>query len=74
MNILVTGGAGYIGSVVVEDTLRAGHTTVVYDNLSKGHREMVAPDALFVEGDLLDRELLESCGGSDNAIGYGNSN
>ncbi len=59
MNILVTGGAGYIGSVVVEETLRAGHKTVVFDNLVKGHREMVAPDAVFVEGDLLDRPLLE---------------
>lgn len=58
MNILVTGGAGYIGSVVVEETLNAGHKTVVYDNLVKGHREMVAPDAVFVEGDLLDGELL----------------
>jgi len=59
MNILVTGGAGYIGSVVVEETLRAGHKTVVYDNLVKGHREMVAEDAVFVEGDLLDRDKLE---------------
>ena len=59
MNILVTGGAGYIGSVVVEETLRAGHQTVVYDNLVKGHREMVADDAVFVEGDLLDRDKLE---------------
>ena len=58
MNILVTGGAGYIGSVVVEETLHAGHNTVVYDNLVKGHREMVPPKAVFVEGDLLDRELL----------------
>ncbi|MEO6333828.1 MAG: UDP-glucose 4-epimerase GalE [Pyrinomonadaceae bacterium] len=58
MNILVTGGAGYIGSVVVEETLRAGHKTVVYDNLAKGHREMVAPEAAFVKGDLLDRPLL----------------
>jgi UDP-glucose 4-epimerase len=58
MNILVTGGAGYIGSVVVEETLRAGHKTVVYDNLVKGHREMVAEDAVFVEGDLVDREKL----------------
>ena len=59
MNILVTGGAGYIGSVVVEETLRGGHSTVVYDNLVKGHREMVAPGAVFLEGDLLDRPLLE---------------
>ena len=59
MNILVTGGAGYIGSVVVEETLRAGHRTIVYDNLVKGHREMVDAAALFIEGDLLDRPLLE---------------
>ncbi|HUR98808.1 MAG TPA: UDP-glucose 4-epimerase GalE, partial [Pyrinomonadaceae bacterium] len=36
-----------------------GHATVVYDNLVKGHREMIAPGAVFVEGDLLDRPLLE---------------
>ena len=59
MNVLITGGAGYIGSVVVEETLRSGHRTIVYDNLVKGHREMVDPSAKFVEGDLLDRPLLE---------------
>lgn len=58
MNILVTGGAGYIGSVVVEQCIRSGHKTVVFDNLEKGHREFVDPAAMFVEGDLLDRELL----------------
>lgn len=58
MNILVTGGAGYIGSVVVEETLRSGHKTVVIDNLSKGHREMVADAAVFVKGDLADRGLV----------------
>jgi len=59
MNILVTGGAGYIGSVVVEECLRDGHKTVVYDNLVKGHREAVAPEAEFVKGDLLNGELLK---------------
>lgn len=58
MNILVTGGAGYIGSVVVEECLRDGHKTFVYDNLVKGHREIVAPEAIFIEGDLLDGDLL----------------
>jgi UDP-glucose 4-epimerase len=58
MKILVTGGAGYIGSVVVERLLRGGITPVVYDNLSKGHREAVAPGALLVEGDLADRDCL----------------
>ena len=60
MNILVTGGAGYIGSVVVEECLRGGHKTVVFDNLIKGHRESVAPEAKFVEGDLRDGELLKT--------------
>ncbi|MEP7213647.1 MAG: UDP-glucose 4-epimerase GalE [Acidobacteriota bacterium] len=59
MNVLVTGGAGYIGSVVVEECLRAGHQTAVIDNLVKGHRDMVAPDARFVEGDLNDAALLK---------------
>ena len=59
MNILVTGGAGYIGSVVVEETLRAGHETIVFDNLVKGHREMVAPEAKLVEGDLVDTAAIE---------------
>ncbi|CAN5314931.1 UDP-glucose 4-epimerase GalE [soil metagenome] len=58
MNILVTGGAGYIGSVVVEELVENGHTVVVYDNLSKGHREAVDERAEFVLGDLHDRDLL----------------
>ncbi len=58
MNILVTGGAGYIGSVVVEELTENGHSVVVYDNLSKGHREAVDPRAEFVFGDLHDRDLL----------------
>ena len=59
MRILVTGGAGYIGSVVVEELLAQGETTVVYDNLSKGHRESVAQGAAFIQGELLDSERLE---------------
>ena len=54
MNILVTGGAGYIGSVVVEELVRDGHEVTVYDNLSKGHRESVPAAVDFVEGELLD--------------------
>ena len=60
MNILVTGGAGYIGSVVVEELIKDGNTVVVLDNLSKGHREAVHIEASFVEGDIRDRELVES--------------
>ena len=58
--MLVTGGAGYIGSVVVEECIKAGHKTLVFDNLVKGHREAVHPDATFVEGDLHDTALLRS--------------
>jgi UDP-glucose 4-epimerase len=58
MKILVTGGAGYIGSVVVERLLEAGHVPVVYDNLSRGHREAVSPGAAFVKGELSDRAEL----------------
>jgi UDP-glucose 4-epimerase len=59
MRVLITGGAGYIGSVVVEELLARGHAAVVYDNLSKGHRESVAPGAKFILGDLVDRTTLE---------------
>ena len=58
MRVLVTGGAGYIGSVVTEELLKDGHEAVVYDSLYKGHREAVAPEATFVEADLMDGETL----------------
>jgi len=56
--VLVTGGAGYIGSVAVEQLLDKGHEVVVYDNLIKGHQPAVDPRARFVEGDLADAALL----------------
>ncbi|HEY6840359.1 MAG TPA: NAD-dependent epimerase/dehydratase family protein, partial [Chthoniobacterales bacterium] len=55
MKILVTGGAGYIGSAVVEQLVAKGESVVVFDNLSQGHRAAVHPDAVFVEGDLANR-------------------
>src|SRR5436853_233759 len=58
MRVLVTGGAGYIGSVVTEELVRDGHDVVVYDNLVKGHRSAVVEQATFVEGDLLDNLAL----------------
>lgn len=58
MKVLVTGGAGYIGSVVSEQLVNDGHEVVVYDNLSKGHRDAVVEGARFVEGDLLDADKL----------------
>src|SRR5215212_743789 len=58
MRVLVTGGAGYIGSVLVEELLRDGHAVTVYDSLYKGHRGAVHPDATFVQGDLRDAATL----------------
>src|SRR5687767_14098245 len=52
MRVLVTGGAGYIGSVVAEQLLAEGDEVVVYDNLSTGHAEAVPPGARFVLADL----------------------
>ncbi len=57
MQILVTGGAGYIGSHTAKALARAGHEPIVLDNLSEGHRWAVKWGRL-VEGDLADRELL----------------
>jgi UDP-glucose 4-epimerase len=58
LNVLVTGGAGYIGSAVVEELLADQHTPIVYDNLVAGHVEAVPPGVVFVRGDLFDGELL----------------
>jgi UDP-glucose 4-epimerase len=60
MRVLVTGGAGYIGSVITDQLITDGHTVVVYDNLSKGHAYAVAADATFVEADLLADDTLRS--------------
>jgi UDP-glucose 4-epimerase len=58
MRILVTGGAGYIGSVVTEELIKDGHDVVVYDSLYKGHREAVVEGAAFVHADLADAARL----------------
>jgi UDP-glucose 4-epimerase len=58
MRVLVTGGAGYIGSVVAEELIADGHGVVVYDNLSKGHRTATPAGADFVRGELTDTENL----------------
>lgn len=60
MKILVTGGAGYIGSIVVEQLIQAGESAVVFDNLYQGHRAAVHPEAVFVEGDLADRAAIDA--------------
>ncbi len=60
MKVLVTGGAGYIGSHAVRQLMRAGHEPVVFDNLSKGHIEAIKGIPFF-KGDLLDKDALQRC-------------
>ena len=57
-SVLVTGGAGYIGSVTVERLAQAGHRVVVLDNLSKGHRAAMHEGVPLVVGDIGDREFV----------------
>lgn len=58
MKVLVTGGAGYIGSITSAELLKAGHEVVVFDSLYQGHREAVPSGAAFVEGDLRDADAV----------------
>ncbi len=58
MNVFVTGGAGYIGSICVEEMLNAGHAVTVFDNLTEGHRSAVDARARFVAGDLADQAAV----------------
>ena len=60
MRVLVTGGAGYIGSVVADHLLRAGHTVTVLDNLVMGWREAVPAGAEFVQADTGDEAALDA--------------
>ena len=60
MKILVTGGAGYIGSVATAELIVAGHDVVVVDNLYQGHREAVHSDAQFIHGDLADMDAVKN--------------
>ena len=58
MNILVTGGAGYIGSATAEALVKAGHSVTVYDSLITGHRAAVPEGASFIQADLADSTVL----------------
>ena len=58
MRVVVTGGAGYIGSIVTEALLESGHDVLVLDNLCKGHRDSVHVGAAFVELDLREQHRL----------------
>jgi UDP-glucose 4-epimerase len=58
MRVLVTGGAGYIGSVITDQLVEQGHDVVVYDNFTKGHRDAVNGSATLIDADLLDERAL----------------
>ena len=58
-SILVLGGAGYIGSHTVYELIDAGEKVVIVDNLSTGFWQSVHPAAVFYEGDIRDRELMD---------------
>jgi UDP-glucose 4-epimerase len=60
MRVLVTGGAGYIGSTITEVLLDSGHEVVVYDNLQKGHAAAIAEGARFIKADLSDGEAIRA--------------
>ncbi|GIK16680.1 MAG: UDP-glucose 4-epimerase GalE [Planctomycetota bacterium] len=60
MRLLVTGGAGYVGSHCVRELVRAGHEVVVLDDFSAGHRAAIDSNARWVDGDIADRALLDS--------------
>jgi len=69
MKIFVTGGAGFIGSHVTDALISEGHQVTVYDNLSKGYKEYVNPQAKFICGDLKDKlKLIKSLKGFDGVI------
>ena len=60
MNVLITGGAGYIGSHVVDYFCNLGLNVVVFDNLSSGFEENINNNAIFIKGDILNIESLDS--------------
>jgi UDP-glucose 4-epimerase len=70
MRVLVTGGAGYIGSVVTAELLSAGHQATVLDNLSTGHADAVPAGAEFVEGGITEADPVLAAGGFDAVMHF----
>jgi len=64
-NILITGGAGFIGSNLSKRLISEGHNVFIVDNLSTGYRENVPKDATFIEGNAADRALLDKLGDAE---------
>src|SRR6056297_2602306 len=59
MNILVTGGAGFIGSHITDELINNGHKVVVLDDLSTGRKENLNPKAIFYKKDINDNDIVE---------------
>jgi UDP-glucose 4-epimerase len=59
MNILVTGGAGFIGSQIAGAYIKNGHNVIIIDNMSTGVPEFINPDAVFYEMDICDENIRE---------------
>jgi UDP-glucose 4-epimerase len=59
MNILVTGGVGYVGSIVTEELLNKGYKIIILDNLQQGHKEAILPEVEFVLADICEAQALE---------------
>ncbi|HEX8096099.1 UDP-glucose 4-epimerase GalE [Jatrophihabitans sp.] len=70
MRVLVTGGAGYIGSVVTAELLSAGHQVTVLDNLSTGHADAVPAGAEFVEAGITEADPVLAAGGFDAVVHF----
>src|SRR3989338_8474459 len=68
MNVLVTGGAGFIGSMAVRELLAQGHVVTVLDDLSTGFRANLPAEARFIEGDVRDRDAVMSACTSQAAV------
>ena len=60
MNILVTGGAGYVGSIVTEELVAQGHRVIVLDNLQQGHKKAVLSGAELIVADITQAEALDT--------------
>jgi UDP-glucose 4-epimerase len=68
MRVLVTGGAGFIGSHTAQALVKLGHAVTVFDNLSTGHRESVPAGCTLVEGDVRDHALVDRCVQGQDAV------
>lgn len=70
LNILIIGGAGYIGSHIVYDLVELGHNTIVFDNLSTGLKQNLHPESKFIEGDILSQNDLQKAFGENVDVVY----